>query len=217
MFFANETSAPSVLMYWPTAAAYTTVYETVLPAACETSSWLATYTITETCAGNPANHVTPTIPPGFVVTTVTCGSCAKTEIEITCPGTHPTGIGMPTVHIEGNGVTATAIAWPHPAPGNGGMPGPTAVPTRGGGQMGNSGNGSSSGNSGNSSNNGNNGNGNSDNGMGRCSGNCNGNEGGKNGTMMGHPMPYTGDAVTVKRSLMVGVGVALMAGPLLLL
>ena len=51
---------------------YTTVYETVLPAACETSQWIATYTITETCAGNPADYVTAVVPPGFVVTTVSC-------------------------------------------------------------------------------------------------------------------------------------------------
>ncbi|KAI0597984.1 hypothetical protein F4775DRAFT_202861 [Biscogniauxia sp. FL1348] len=91
---------------------YTTIYETVLPAACETSQWMATYTITETCAGSPADYVTAVIPPGFVVTTVSCPSCNPDEIEITCPGAQPTGMGKPTVAIGGNGVTATITATP---------------------------------------------------------------------------------------------------------
>ncbi|KAI1630643.1 hypothetical protein F4809DRAFT_256556 [Biscogniauxia mediterranea] len=91
---------------------YTTIYETVLPAACETSQWMATYTITETCAGNPADYVTAVVPPGFVVTTVSCPSCNPNEIEITCPGAQPTGMGKPTVAIGGNGVTATITATP---------------------------------------------------------------------------------------------------------
>ncbi|KAI1391265.1 uncharacterized protein F4822DRAFT_180044 [Hypoxylon trugodes] len=92
---------------------YTTVYETVLPAACETSQWMATYTITETCSGKPADYVTPTIPPGFVVTTVACHACEPHEIEITCPGALPTGVGRPSFSITGNGVTATITAAPH--------------------------------------------------------------------------------------------------------
>lgn len=93
---------------------YTTVYETVMPAACETSSWMATYTVTETCTGKPADYVTPTMPPGFVVTTVSCPSCKPTEIEITCPGAYPTGPEMPapTYSIAGNGVTATVTVYP---------------------------------------------------------------------------------------------------------
>ncbi|KAI0883328.1 uncharacterized protein GGS22DRAFT_168432 [Annulohypoxylon maeteangense] len=96
---------------------YTTVYETILPAACETSQWLATYTITETCIGKPTDYVTPTMPPGFVVTTVACHACKPaTEIEITCPGAQPTGTWVPTVSITGNGVTATITAYPTSTP-----------------------------------------------------------------------------------------------------
>ncbi|OTA84954.1 hypothetical protein M434DRAFT_165653 [Hypoxylon sp. CO27-5] len=100
-------------LYPVTQTHYTTVYETVLPAACETSSWLATYTVIETCTGSPDDYVTPIIPPGFVVTKVACHACKPTtEIEITCPGVQPTGSGYPTVSITGNGVTATITAYP---------------------------------------------------------------------------------------------------------
>ncbi|KAI1139064.1 hypothetical protein F5Y05DRAFT_412928 [Hypoxylon sp. FL0543] len=110
---APVTHYPTTTMYPVTQTHYTTVYETVLPAACETSSWLATYTVTETCTGNPADYVTPIIPPGFVVTKVACHACKPTtEIEITCPGAQPTGAGYPTVSITGNGVTATVTAYP---------------------------------------------------------------------------------------------------------
>ncbi|KAI1498476.1 hypothetical protein F5X99DRAFT_393293 [Biscogniauxia marginata] len=118
--FLYCTSAPATQTF------YTTVYETVLPAACETSQWMATYTITETCAGNPADYVTAVVPPGFVVTTVSCPACNPNEIEITCPGAQPTGMGMQTVAIGGNGVTATITASPTAAPGFGGFP---AAPT----------------------------------------------------------------------------------------
>ncbi|KAI1259339.1 hypothetical protein F5Y18DRAFT_433379 [Xylariaceae sp. FL1019] len=122
----------SAFLYCPpvTQTLFTTVYETVLVAACETGSWTATYTLTETCAGNPSDYVTPTIPPGFVVTTVSCSVCEEEEIEITCPGAQPTGMGMSTVEIQGNGVTATICATPPPAPAMGGSPapaGPTAT------------------------------------------------------------------------------------------
>ncbi|KAI2463121.1 hypothetical protein F4781DRAFT_145360 [Annulohypoxylon bovei var. microspora] len=109
---------------------YTTVYETILPAACETSQWMATYTITETCVGKPTDYVTPTMPPGFVVTTVACHACKPaTEIEITCPGAQPTGTWMPTVSITGNGVTATITAYPTSAPATSTRTVHTAVPT----------------------------------------------------------------------------------------
>ncbi|KAI1092352.1 hypothetical protein F5B19DRAFT_213466 [Rostrohypoxylon terebratum] len=109
--------APHTTLYPVKEPHYTTVYETVLPAACETSQWLATYTITETCAGKPTDYVTPTIPPGFVVTTVACHACKPTtEIEITCPGAQPTGTWVPTVSITGNGVTATITAYPTRTP-----------------------------------------------------------------------------------------------------
>ncbi|KAI0840312.1 hypothetical protein F5Y06DRAFT_254093 [Hypoxylon sp. FL0890] len=110
---APVTHYPTTTLYPVTQTHYTTVYETVLPAACETSSWLATYTVTETCTGNPTDYVTPVIPPGFVVTKVACHACKpSTEIEITCPGAQPTGAGYPTVSITGNGVTATVTAYP---------------------------------------------------------------------------------------------------------
>ncbi|KAI1214512.1 uncharacterized protein F4807DRAFT_354 [Annulohypoxylon truncatum] len=109
---------------------YTTVYETILPAACETSQWLATYTITETCMGKPTDYVTPTMPPGFVVTTVACHACKPTtEIEITCPGAQPTGTWVPTVSINGNGVTATITAYPTNPPATNTRTIHTAVPT----------------------------------------------------------------------------------------
>ncbi|KAI0471135.1 hypothetical protein GGR56DRAFT_668030 [Xylariaceae sp. FL0804] len=112
---------------------YTTVYCTTLPAACETGTWLATYTVTETCTGNPAEYTAPAMPPGFVVTTVSCGACQPaTEIEITCPGAQPTEMGAPTYQVEGNGVTATitatATASPAGAPAMGGGA-PAAAPT----------------------------------------------------------------------------------------
>ncbi|KAL7625621.1 hypothetical protein AAE478_004841 [Parahypoxylon ruwenzoriense] len=119
MTFINGTSTAKFLSctFPPaTPTLYTTVYKTVLPAACETSQWLATYTVTETCAGNKADYVIPVIPPGFVVTTVACPACKPTKIEITCPGAQPTGTGLPTVTIQGNGVTAAITASPIGAP-----------------------------------------------------------------------------------------------------
>ncbi|KAI1115782.1 hypothetical protein F5Y14DRAFT_103927 [Nemania sp. NC0429] len=115
MHFANTST--SAFLYCPPVAQtlYTTVYETVLPAACETSQWMATYTVTQTCTGKKSDFVTPTMPPGFVVTTVSCAVCAESEIEITCPGAYPTGMGKQTVEIGGNGITATITASPTPA------------------------------------------------------------------------------------------------------
>jgi hypothetical protein len=117
MSFINGTSTSAFLICTPTAApVFTTVYETILEAACPTSQWMATYTITETCTGSPAEYTQPAIPAGFVVTTVTCDSCKPTsEIVITCPGAQPTGV-LPTVYIEGNGVTATVAPTPAGAP-----------------------------------------------------------------------------------------------------
>lgn len=75
---------------------------------------MATYTITETVTGKKEEYKTHDKPPGFVVTTVSCPACKPTEIEITCPGAQPTASGepKPTVHITGNGVTATITAYP---------------------------------------------------------------------------------------------------------
>lgn len=134
MHFANGT-ATSVFLYCSSTLAppvamptYTTTYQTVLPAACETSSWLATYTITETCTGNPAAHPTAAAgpPPGFVVTTVKCPVCAEPEMTVTCPGVQPSGV-MPTVTVVAtNGITATETVTLATKPTAGAMAGPAA-------------------------------------------------------------------------------------------
>ncbi|KAI3323306.1 hypothetical protein HD806DRAFT_108129 [Xylariaceae sp. AK1471] len=230
MSLINVTS--SAFLYCPpvTQTLFTTVYETVLPAACETGSWLATYTVTETCPGNPANYVTPTIPPGFVVTTVSCGVCAEKEIEITCPGAQPTGMGMATVQIGGNGVTATIVASPAPAPGSGGSPAAPAAPTGGATSGGATSGGASSGgaSSGGASSGGASSGGAASGGaippveegnMGGMGGNTGGVA--SNGTNM-TPAVTPGVAVTagatsLKRSLAIGAGLAFVAGPIFLL
>ncbi|KAI0157849.1 hypothetical protein GGR57DRAFT_58339 [Xylariaceae sp. FL1272] len=186
----------SAFLYCPpvTQTLFTTVYETVLVAACETGSWEATYTITETCAGNPSDYVTPTIPPGFVVTTVSCSVCEEEEIEITCPGAQPTGMGMPTVEVAGNGVTATICATPPPAPAMGGSPAPAgpvatgeSLPPTNESGMGGAGS----------------------NGLGGA---------GSNGTVISSnpTTPITAGASSVKRSLLAAAGMAVLAVPLLL-
>ncbi|KAI1192060.1 hypothetical protein F5B17DRAFT_128504 [Nemania serpens] len=194
MQFANVTST-SAFLYCPpiTQTLYTTVYETVLPAACETSQWMATYTVTETCAGHKSDYVTPTIPPGFVVTTVSCAVCAESEIEITCPGAYPTGMGKQTVEIGGNGVTATITASPTPAKSRThALTTPTKVVTQpvNGGMGGGIGSGSGSGNPGSMAN---------------------------NGTMSHPPVAVSGAAVTWKRSLVLGAGLTFVAGHFFLL
>lgn len=74
----------------PTAAnattVWTTTYETVLLTACPTTCFLTTYTITETCTGNSATFMPPTVPAGFVTETVTCPVCPTPTMVITCPG-----------------------------------------------------------------------------------------------------------------------------------
>ncbi|KAI0120218.1 hypothetical protein GGR51DRAFT_15851 [Nemania sp. FL0031] len=263
----------------PVHGLYTTVYETILPAACETGQWMATYTVTETIKGDKSNYVTPTMPPGFVVTTVHCHSCPEKEIEITCPGAQPTGWGKPSYHVHGNGVTATVTATPAPAPAppkgySVGYPaGYPAAPTKGaappmsqgsgygtGSGSGNGGYGAGSGSGAGSgygtgassgSGNGNGygtgscsgsgcgkGNGNgygtgsgsgygtgsgsgsgSGNGYGTGSGSGCGGKGcgmANNGTW-GKPPVVSGAAATLGRSLMVGAGLAFLAGPFFLL
>ncbi|GAP89068.1 hypothetical protein SAMD00023353_0902810 [Rosellinia necatrix] len=205
MHFTNSTSnSTAAFAYCPPVAAqplYTTVYETVLLAACETGSWMATYTVSETCTGDKTNYVAPTMPPGFVVTTVHCHSCPESEIEITCPGAQPTGTGKPTVHISGNGVTATVTAWPVPTPTHGGVP----YPTKGAGSPGNGGatNGGSGGGSG----------------SGGChSGHCGAGAVsgvGKNvtvGAIGKPPTVVTGAAVSVRKSLITITGLIFIAG-----
>ncbi|KAI1750124.1 hypothetical protein F4782DRAFT_263114 [Xylaria castorea] len=207
----------SAFLYCPpvTQTQWTTVYETVLPAACETSQWMATYTITETCVGEKTKYVTPTMPPGFVVTTVSCHACHEPEVVITCPGAQPTGMGKPTVQIGGNGVTATIVATPAPAPANGGVPAAPPAPTgftvchsghcsgSGGGSVSVSGSDSAAG---------------SESGSSCSSGHCSGSGGmSTNGTVENRPIALTGAAASMKRSLMVGVGLAFLAGPFFLL
>ncbi|KAK2019573.1 hypothetical protein LZ32DRAFT_144406 [Colletotrichum eremochloae] len=83
---------------------YTTVYTTTAIAANPTTSWLATYTITEVCTGSPSEYKTRDTPPGFAETTVYCKPCAQKTITIICPIPTPTA----NVAINGNGVTAAA-------------------------------------------------------------------------------------------------------------
>ncbi|ETS79907.1 hypothetical protein PFICI_07436 [Pestalotiopsis fici W106-1] len=141
---------------------WTTTYVTELVAACPTSMWTATYTIEETCTGNPANYLPPPIPAGFVVTTVTCDSCGpSSEIVITCPGAQPTGV-PPTVVIQGNGVTAditptVTVTAAAPGGGNGGAGGANPTGAPGGKGNGSGANGSGSGPNGSGANGGGNG------------------------------------------------------------
>ncbi|KAI0167173.1 hypothetical protein GGR52DRAFT_92025 [Hypoxylon sp. FL1284] len=110
--FLSCTPPPTYTTLSPvTQTMHTTVYETVLAAACETSQWMTTYTVTETYTGSPAIYTTPTIPQGFVVTTVVCPACKTTEIEVTQPA-----VSTPTVTImTSNGVT-TVTTTPTAAP-----------------------------------------------------------------------------------------------------
>jgi hypothetical protein len=203
MSLLNVTS--SAFLYCPpvTQTFFTTVYETQLLAACETGSSLVTYTVTETCPGNPADYVTPTIPPGFVVTTVSCGVCAEKEIEITCPGAQPTGMGMTTVQIGGNGITATIVASPAPVPGLGGSPAASAAPTGGASGGATSGGAIPPVEEGD---------------MGSTGGSTGGvASNGTNMTPAGTPgVAVTAGAVSLKRSLAVGAGLAFLACPFLL-
>ncbi|KAH9241502.1 hypothetical protein K456DRAFT_626062 [Colletotrichum gloeosporioides 23] len=74
-----------------TSNVYTTVYTTTALAANPTTSWTATYTITEVCSGYPWEYKTHDIPPCFVPTTVYCEPCAQKTIPIICPAPSMTG------------------------------------------------------------------------------------------------------------------------------
>ncbi|KAJ1328992.1 hypothetical protein MN608_05723 [Microdochium nivale] len=77
-------TATSTFLYCtPTAAATitSTVYTTVLPAACETGIWDATYVITDYCHGGCGGYEHPTIPPGFTVSTVHCPVCPTPRLS----------------------------------------------------------------------------------------------------------------------------------------
>ncbi|RYP69091.1 hypothetical protein DL771_006322 [Monosporascus sp. 5C6A] len=225
--FLSCVPAPMTETVTGTTTEFTTVYETVLQAACSTSQWWPTYTITETCTGNPAVWTPNTIPPGFVVSTVKCPVCEPTDVVITCPGAQPTGI-VPSYVIEGsNGVTAVEItatpAPPAPAPPMGGpttMATGIANPPTGGeedmGSMGGEGGGAppasgipgmpgSAGTPGMG--------GEAPQGAPPVNANAPG-----NGTMMPAPtMPVTAGAPSLKRSLVVFSGLAVVAGQFLLL
>ncbi|CAN8095598.1 unnamed protein product [Discula destructiva] len=66
---------------------FTTEYCFTAQAADATSTWFATYTITETCTGSRATWTRPSIPPAFTTTVVTCAGCGEmpTTLTITCP------------------------------------------------------------------------------------------------------------------------------------
>lgn len=96
---------------------FTTRYEVTLPAACPTSAWTATYTVTQVCSGDPATWAIPSVFPNFDVTTVVCHVCETPTQAITCPN----ALGTEPAVINGNGVTMTAA--PTRAPGEGYGPG----------------------------------------------------------------------------------------------
>lgn len=83
---------------------FTTTYEVVLPAACPTSAWTATYTISQVCSGDPSTWAIPSVLPNFDVTTVVCDVCEEATQTITCPN----ALGTEPAVINGNGVTMTA-------------------------------------------------------------------------------------------------------------
>ncbi|KAH8887448.1 hypothetical protein GQ53DRAFT_294369 [Thozetella sp. PMI_491] len=84
---------------------FTKTYCVTLPAACPTSSWLATYTVAEVCTGNPADWTTPACPSNFVVSTVACDACQNKQQVITCPNALATDTNIKV--LGNNGVTAT--------------------------------------------------------------------------------------------------------------
>lgn len=75
-----------------------------LPAACPTSAWTATYTVTEVCSGDPSTWHVPDVLPNFDVTTVVCSVCEEPTQVITCPN----ALGTEAAVVNGNGVTMTA-------------------------------------------------------------------------------------------------------------
>ncbi|OIW29788.1 hypothetical protein CONLIGDRAFT_680604 [Coniochaeta ligniaria NRRL 30616] len=90
-----------------TSTVFVTSYCVTLPAACPTSEWIATYTITTTCTGDEAAWTAPAVPPEFEVTTVVCDVCAQKTQTITCPNAEATDVS-----VEGNGVTVTVAPTP---------------------------------------------------------------------------------------------------------
>lgn len=84
---------------------FTTEYCFTAQAADTASTWLATYTIQETCTGDQATWTQPSIPPDFTTSVITCSACATPTLTITCPVDSGAQTGL--VSIWGNGVTAT--------------------------------------------------------------------------------------------------------------
>lgn len=89
----------------PSTPLFTAEYYFTALAADTTSEWVATYTIQEVCTGDQATWAQPSVPPNFVSTLVTCGSCETPTQTITCPVDAPNQTG--SVLIWGDGVTAT--------------------------------------------------------------------------------------------------------------
>jgi hypothetical protein len=110
----------------PTSTVFVTSYCVTLPAACPTSEWLATYTITTTCTGDQAAWTAPAVPPEFQTTTVVCDVCAQKTQVITCPNAAATDVA-----VGGNGVTVTVA--PTPADNGPAVPANTGAPAVTGG------------------------------------------------------------------------------------
>ena len=111
----------------PTATTvYTTTWETVLVTACPTTCFSTTYTITETCTGDSATYATPTVPPGFVISTVTCPVCPTPTMVITCPG--PLMTNMATATTSANVMANTLAAGPGSTTGRAAMSTATGIP-----------------------------------------------------------------------------------------
>lgn len=127
-----EPTAPPPAATATVTETFTKVWQYTAWAACPTSEWPATYTITEVCTGNPKSWTQPAIPPNFIRTVVTCGVCEQKTQTITCPVEKAAQTG--DVNIYGNGVTAkpaSVPAQPTGAPGSGAAPGPGAKPVPG--------------------------------------------------------------------------------------
>lgn len=111
---------------------FTETYTLTLPAACPTSEWLATYTVTEVCTGVPALWTTPSCPPNFYTTTVVCDVCEHPTQVITCPNAGATGVPQ-VIGVEGNGVTITLTEYtPLPTTGAPGAGVPAGAAATGG-------------------------------------------------------------------------------------
>ena len=126
--FACEPSAPPVTdaVTATVTKTFTKVWEYTAWAACPTSEWPATYTVTEVCTGDPDTWMQPNIPPNFVKTVVTCGVCVEKTQTITCPVEEAARTG--DVRIYGNGVTVTPAAVPAQPTGPGSGRGPDSMP-----------------------------------------------------------------------------------------